>query len=202
MIQETVSSETCPDELTHQRASARLHTSHRSGGDEGALGFIEVLLGGVSEPHVSLDVVDEALIPVLFNHTLVKVKYVCYARPSDVRDYDIQTAHGLDGFGDKVLHRGLVAGVGLDGMETRGAGGGGGDAGRERNAVELLQEGLCTIGVVGVVDDLRSTVSIRAGAGSAGARVTGEANGWYWWWWWWWWCKLTTLKSGAKVRAI
>ncbi|EKG17764.1 hypothetical protein MPH_04979 [Macrophomina phaseolina MS6] len=173
MVQDMAGSETRPAGLTHQRTSARLHPSHRGGGDEGALGLVEVLLGGVCKPHMRLDVVDKALIPVFLNHTLVKVEYVCYAGPSDVRNHNIQAAHGLDGLGNKALHRGLVAGVSLDGMETRGAGGGGGDAGGQRDVVELLQEGLCAIGVVGVVDDLRWVVSARAGIGAGGPVVAG-----------------------------
>lgn len=38
---------------------------------------------------------------------LVEIEEIGHARPADVRDYNVETAHGFDGFGDEILTEAL-----------------------------------------------------------------------------------------------
>lgn len=87
--------------------------------------------GGVRKPHVRLDVVNEASVPIVVDDALVEIEYVGHASPSDVGDDDVQAAHDANRLVDQAVHGRLVAGVGLDGVEARRLGMGGGNGRRK-----------------------------------------------------------------------
>lgn len=61
---------------------------------------------------------DEAFVPVLVVDTFFDVEEVGHARPACVGHYDVETAHGFDGFGYEGFDGGFGGDVGLENVEA------------------------------------------------------------------------------------
>ena len=133
-----------------QRTPTRLNTSNTSCGYESPLGCVKVLTTSISQPHVCFYIVEKTFVPVFVEMLFVKVEKIGQACVACVGDYDVEAAHGGEGFLDERVYGVAVADVCFYGVEAGGGcrGYGAGDG------IEFFEDFFGAGAVVCVVDHL------------------------------------------------
>lgn len=104
----------------------------------------------VSQPHVCFYIVEEAFVPVFVEVLFVEVHEVGEACVACVGDYNVEAAHGGEGFCDQRVYGVAVADVCFYGVEAWGGCGGDGAG----DGVEFFEDVFGAGAVVCVVDYL------------------------------------------------